>query len=44
MHFGDVNDPKSNISTLLAETEHFRMHEELGTDPSVYYIWDGGKA
>lgn len=43
MHFGDVNDPKSNISKLLAETESFRMHEELGTDPSVYYIWDGGE-
>ena len=44
MHFGDVNDPDSNISMLLAETRHFRMHEELGTDPSVYYIWDGAKA
>ena len=44
MHFGDVNDPHSNISTLLADTQHFRMHEELGTDPSVYYIWDGAKA
>jgi phenylacetyl-CoA:acceptor oxidoreductase subunit 1 len=43
MVFGDVNDPKSNISTLLDETRHFRMHEELGTDPSVYYIWDGGQ-
>ena len=44
MYFGDVNDPYSNISTLLADTQHFRMHEELGTDPSVYYIWDGAKA
>ena len=44
MHFGDVNDPHSNISMLLADTQHFRMHEELGTDPSVYYIWDGAKA
>lgn len=43
MHFGDVNDPNSNISKLLADTQHFRMHEELGTDPSVYYIWDGAK-
>ena len=42
MHFGDIRDPHSNVSILLAETEHFRMHEELGTDPSVYYIWDGG--
>ena len=44
MHFGDVNDPHSNISTLLADTQHFRMHEELGTDPSVYYILDEAKA
>jgi phenylacetyl-CoA:acceptor oxidoreductase subunit 1 len=44
MHFGDVNDSASHISQLLAETEHFRMHEELGTDPSVFYIWDGGAA
>jgi phenylacetyl-CoA:acceptor oxidoreductase subunit 1 len=44
MHFGDVNDPHSNVSMLLADTQHFRMHEELGTDPSVYYIWDGAKA
>jgi phenylacetyl-CoA:acceptor oxidoreductase 27-kDa subunit len=43
MHFGDVNDPNSNVSTLLADTRHFRMHEELGTGPSVYYIWDGAK-
>jgi phenylacetyl-CoA:acceptor oxidoreductase 27-kDa subunit len=43
MYFGDVNDPESNISTLLAENEHFRMHEELGTDPSVYYIWSGSE-
>lgn len=38
--FGDRDDPGSAISTLLARTEHFRMHEELGTDPGLYYIWD----
>ena len=40
MSFGDLDDPDSNIANLLARTEHFRMHEELGTEPSVYYIWD----
>jgi phenylacetyl-CoA:acceptor oxidoreductase subunit 1 len=40
MHFGDINDAESNVSQLLAQTEHFRMHEELGTEPAVYYIWD----
>ena len=38
--FGDKEDPNSNVSKLLDETEHFRMHEELGTDPGFYYIWD----
>lgn len=38
--FGDRDDPKSNVSQLLEETQHFRMHEELGTDPGFYYIWD----
>ena len=42
--FGDIEDPNSNVSALLASTEHFRMHEELGTDPSVYYILDGDEA
>ena len=44
MHFGDINDPNSNVSKMLGRTEHFRMHEELGTDPSLYYILDGDEA
>ena len=40
LHFGDVEDPLSNISQLLAENQFFRMHEELGTDPGFYYLWD----
>jgi phenylacetyl-CoA:acceptor oxidoreductase subunit 1 len=40
MAFGDINEPQSNVSQLLAQTQHFRMHEELGTEPGVYYIWD----
>ena len=39
--FGDRDDPDSKLSKLLEETTHFRMHEELGTDPGIYYIWDG---
>ena len=38
--FGDKEDPHSNVSKLLDEMQHFRMHEELGTDPGFYYIWD----
>ena len=40
LHFGDVEDPQSNISQLLAENQSFRMHEELGTGPRFYYLWD----
>jgi phenylacetyl-CoA:acceptor oxidoreductase subunit 1 len=40
LQFGDLDDPGSKVSRLLAETQHFRMHEELGTGPGVYYIWD----
>ena len=40
LHFGDKDDPESNVSKMIAETENFRMHEELGTDPGIYYIWD----
>lgn len=38
--FGDVDDPASPISQLLASTRHFRMHEDAGTNPGFYYIWD----
>jgi phenylacetyl-CoA:acceptor oxidoreductase 27-kDa subunit len=38
--FGDLDDPDSKASRLLREHEHFRMHEELGTGPNLYYLWD----
>ena len=40
LHFGDRDDPGSNVSRLLAENRHFRMHEALGTGPGFYYLWD----
>ncbi len=40
LHFGDVDDPESNVSQLLSDHKTFRMHEELGTGPGFYYIWD----
>jgi phenylacetyl-CoA:acceptor oxidoreductase subunit 1 len=40
LHFGDVEDPGSNVSKLLDQNEHFRMHEELETKPGFYYLWD----
>jgi phenylacetyl-CoA:acceptor oxidoreductase subunit 1 len=38
--FGDLDDPQSNVSQLLAENQHSRMHEELGTGPGFFYLWD----
>ena len=38
--FGDLEDPRSNVSQLLAHNRHFRMHEELGTGPGLFYLWD----
>jgi len=38
--FGDIEDPNSEVSRLLAENKWFRMHEEAGTSPGFYYLWD----
>jgi len=40
LHFGDIDDPDSNVSQLLAANKSFRMHAELGTGPGFYYLWD----
>jgi phenylacetyl-CoA:acceptor oxidoreductase subunit 1 len=42
--FGDADDPASKVSRLLAENQHFRMHEELGTGPGFFYLWDRNDA
>lgn len=42
LHFGDADDPDSNVSRLLREQRNFRMHAELGTDPGFHYLY--GKA
>ena len=36
--FGDLNDPQSNVSQLLANSPSFRLREDLGTSPRVYYL------
>jgi phenylacetyl-CoA:acceptor oxidoreductase 27-kDa subunit len=36
--FGDLNDPESNVSKLLATRPNFRLREDLGNSPSVYYL------
>lgn len=36
--FGDLNDPESPASKALAGRETYRIKEELGTEPRVYYL------
>lgn len=36
--FGDLKDEDSDVSHLIAENPTLRLREELGTEPSVYYI------
>jgi len=45
--FGDLNDPKSEVSRLARSNRATRLLEELGTKPSVIYLrresWNDGK-
>ena len=36
--FGDLDDPNSEVSRLLASREYTQLHTEFGTKPSVYYL------
>jgi molybdopterin-containing oxidoreductase family iron-sulfur binding subunit len=35
--FGDLDDPASDVSRALGAKPHFRLLEEAGTEPRVYY-------
>jgi molybdopterin-containing oxidoreductase family iron-sulfur binding subunit len=41
IHFGDLDDPNSEVSKLSKSQRAFRLREEFGTSPKVYYL---GKA
>jgi len=36
--FGDLNDPDSPISKLIAQRSHYQPRAELGTEPNVFYL------
>jgi Fe-S-cluster-containing dehydrogenase component len=38
IQLGNLNDPNSNVSRLIAENPVKRLREDLGTEPKVYYI------
>jgi phenylacetyl-CoA:acceptor oxidoreductase subunit 1 len=44
LHFGDVDDPDSNVSRLLDQHKNFRMHAELATEPGFFYLYDKAAA
>ncbi len=37
-HFGDFNDPESQVSKLISNRAHFQLLPERGTNPSVYFL------
>jgi len=37
-YFGNLNDPNDEIWELISRNGHMRLKEELGTEPSVYYL------
>jgi len=38
IHFGDLDDPNSEINRVIKEKHGHPFHPEFGTDPSIYYI------
>jgi len=38
IQFGDLEDPNSTVSRLLKKRPHFRLLEEAGTQPRVFYL------
>jgi len=38
-HFGDLNDPDSEVAQLLATHDSYVIYPEAGTVPAIYYIY-----
>ncbi|MBI4216605.1 MAG: 4Fe-4S dicluster domain-containing protein [Chloroflexi bacterium] len=41
IYFGDLDDPNSTVSRLAHSGRAFRLMEDLGTEPKVYYLASG---
>lgn len=37
--FGDLDDPESEVSKTIKARNSTRLRLDMGTDPSVYYLW-----
>jgi len=38
IHVGDLADPSSEVSRLLAERDHYTLEPEAGTRPNLFYL------
>ncbi len=38
MHFGDLDDPQSEVSRLVASRRHFVLKPDAGTRPRIFYL------
>ena len=38
--FGDLNDPNSEVNQILGKFHSWRLKENLGTEPKVFYVRD----
>jgi molybdopterin-containing oxidoreductase family iron-sulfur binding subunit len=41
MAFGDLENPEAEVSKLARSKRAFRLMEDLGTEPKVYYLREG---
>ena len=37
-HWGDMDDPESDIRTFLEGKDYEHLLEDAGTEPNVYYV------